>query len=113
MQPLGPAEVPGAISSGWPKSPESSCNVGMALTTRKLPDSRDDFSVLLNGWMQVGRIYKSHHTEKPWLWFISGDQFVYRFKGSGGAATFDKAKAKLAMHLRAGFEREGIDEETV
>jgi hypothetical protein len=86
----------------------------MALTTRRLPDSADDFAILLNGWMTVGRIYKTRQfNQRQWLWFINSDPFVYRFAGSGAANSFDGAKAALAAHLRAGFEREGIDEETV
>jgi hypothetical protein len=86
----------------------------MALTTRRYrDDDDDDFGVLLNGWIAVGRIYKSHHLTKPWLWFINGDQFVYRFLANGNADTFEEAKTKLAAHLRAGFKREGINEDDV
>ena len=85
----------------------------MALTTRRAPDSTDDFTVVLNGWMRVGRIYKGHHLTRPWLWFINSDPFVYRFLANGNADTFEEAKTKLAAHLRAGFKREGINEDDV
>ena len=78
----------------------------MALTTSRLHDFRDDFAVLLNGWMKVGRIYKSHHRERPWLWFISGDQYVYSCRTSSPHST--KPRRSLLRTCGRGWNVRGL-----